>query len=171
MPGPGRFTMSASACRRRGKHIWLRYGFSGAGLKLPDPTGNPPTRRDELWKQTCCEIFIRAGDGYYELNFAPGGDWAAYHFTGYREGMTSPDITPPIAEAHRHGDVWLLQASLDLSLLPDLDDSLPWEIGLSAVIETKDGGISYWAVNHPPGKPDFHHPDSFALVVPPPEPA
>ena len=34
-----------------------------------------------------------------------------------------------------------------------------------------DGGISYWALAHPPGKPDFHHPDSFALTLPPPEPA
>lgn len=42
-------------------------------------------------------------------------------------------------------------------------------IGLSAVIEDVDGNISYWAFHHPPGKPDFHHPESFALVLPVPE--
>ena len=29
------------------------------------------------------------------------------------------------------------------------------------------GGISYWALAHPPGKPDFHHADGFALELSP----
>jgi hypothetical protein len=33
------------------------------------------------------------------------------------------------------------------------------------VIEEKSGLLSYWALKHPPGKPDFHHPDAFALEV------
>ena len=37
-----------------------------------------------------------------------------------------------------------------------------WRLGLSAVIEEKDGGTSWWALAHPPGKPDFHHDDCFA---------
>ena len=36
-----------------------------------------------------------------------------------------------------------------------------------AVIEEKDGTKSYWALAHPPGEPDFHHPDCFALDLPP----
>ena len=43
------------------------------------------------------------------------------------------------------------------------------QIGLSAVLEEKDGTKSYWALRHPPGKPDFHHPDCFALELPAPE--
>jgi hypothetical protein len=38
-------------------------------------------------------------------------------------------------------------------------------LGLSAVIEDLDGVLSYWALRHPPGKPDFHHPDTFALEI------
>ena len=37
--------------------------------------------------------------------------------------------------------------------------------GLSAVIEDPNGVLSYWALRHPPGKPDFHHPDTFALEI------
>ena len=37
-----------------------------------------------------------------------------------------------------------------------------------AVIEAVDGSVSYWALAHPAGKPDFHHPDGFALQLPPP---
>jgi len=44
-------------------------------------------------------------------------------------------------------------------------------IGLSAVIEETDGTKSYWALRHPPGKPDFHHPDCFALTLGAPPPA
>jgi hypothetical protein len=38
-------------------------------------------------------------------------------------------------------------------------------IGLSAVIEGKDGALSYWALRHAPGKPDFHHRRAFALEL------
>jgi hypothetical protein len=30
------------------------------------------------------------------------------------------------------------------------------------VIEDMTGEFSYWALAHPPGKPDFHHSDCFA---------
>ena len=48
---------------------------------------------------------------------------------------------------------------LDTAALPPK----PWSIGLSAIIEEEDGTISYWALAHPPGRPDFHHPDCLAL--------
>jgi len=42
-------------------------------------------------------------------------------------------------------------------------------IGLSAIIIEAHGTKSYWALRHPPGPPDFHHPDCFALTLPAPE--
>jgi hypothetical protein len=41
-----------------------------------------------------------------------------------------------------------------------------WQLGLSAVLEEKDGTKSYWAVAHAAEKPDFHHPDCFAARLP-----
>ena len=42
-----------------------------------------------------------------------------------------------------------------------------WELGLSAVLEEKDGTKSYWALAHPnPEKPDFHDPGCFAAHLP-----
>jgi hypothetical protein len=38
-------------------------------------------------------------------------------------------------------------------------------MGLSAVIEERDGMLSYWALRHAPGKPDFHRRDGFALEL------
>jgi hypothetical protein len=37
-----------------------------------------------------------------------------------------------------------------------------WELGLSAVLEEKDGTKTYWALEHPSDKPDFHHAACFA---------
>jgi hypothetical protein len=38
-------------------------------------------------------------------------------------------------------------------------------LGLSALVEAIDGELSYWALRHLPGKPDFHHVDAFDLQL------
>jgi len=53
--------------------------------------------------------------------------------------------------------------SLDTSIYLPAGDT--FGLGLSAVIEETSGRKSYWALAHPPGKPDFHHTDSFALEL------
>ena len=52
--------------------------------------------------------------------------------------------------------------------LPHLLTMQPLRLGLSAVIEDDSGKLSYWALKHPSGKPDFHHPDTFVLEIAPP---
>ena len=128
-------------------------------------------RQDELWKHSCFEAFVRpAGDsGYTELNFATSGHWAAYAFTAYREGML------PLEDITLHSASWQIQrARTDLNAvlgLPEAYLGKDWELGISAVIETTGGEKSYWALAHPPGKPDFHHADCFAATLPAPEQA
>ena len=40
----------------------------------------------------------------------------------------------------------------------------PLRLGLSAVLESPDGSLHYWALRHGhPGAPDFHDPESFTL--------
>ena len=50
---------------------------------------------------------------------------------------------------------------------PGLWRGITCRAGLSAVIEEADGTKSYWALAHPPGKPDFHRAEGFALELPP----
>jgi hypothetical protein len=33
------------------------------------------------------------------------------------------------------------------------------------VIEEKNGALSYWALRHPAGKPDFHRRSAFAMEL------
>jgi hypothetical protein len=128
-----------------------------------------PERADELWRHTCFEAFVRASSGpeYYEFNFAPSTQWAAYRFSSYRNGMRAAEIGAPAIEVRSSPDCTTLQVSLELGRLPDLPSEATWRLGLSALIEDQSGGKSYWALAHPPGKPDFHHADCFALEFSP----
>lgn len=127
-------------------------------------------RTDSLWQSTCFECFVRdAGQpAYREFNLSPRGGWAVYDFDSYRAGMTNvADIGPIIIQEET--DRWLtLQSHLAQRVPTRPRRMLDWRIGLSAVIEETDGTKSYWALAHPPGKPDFHHPDCFTLELPPP---
>jgi len=60
-----------------------------------------------------------------------------------------------------------LGVTVPLGVLPDYADGGAWSIGISTIIEESDGRKSYWALAHPQGKADFHHPDSFVLELPP----
>lgn len=147
---------------RSGTVLELRYVVTGAieALSLPSPV--EPKRTDELWRRTCLEAFVQhiGGGGYLELNLAPSTAWAAYRFDGYREGMRDADVEPPRIEVRRTADRLELNAALHLP------DEGPWRVGLTAVIEDARGARSYWALRHPPGKPDFHNADCFVLELP-----
>ncbi len=161
--------IEAEIHRPRPGVLALAYELTGQpdGLRLPPPA--PPGPVDGLWRHTCFEAFVSLGQGdYLEFNLSPSGRWAAYRFSGYRTDMTPLAEWPrPAMELVRRADGLVLKAELDLSGQPSLDTAAPWRVGLCAVIEDAGGRMGYWALAHPPGKPDFHHPDGFACEVPP----
>lgn len=132
------------------------------------PTTAAPERTDGLWQHTCFEAFV-AGEGpaYREYNLSPSGAWAAYRFDGYREGMTEAELEPPVVNLAGIAGHTSIGADLASSDLP----YGAWRLGISAVIEDRAGVRSYWALTHPTTKPDFHHPDCFALELPASRPA
>ena len=141
--------------QRRDRALALTYRIEGEIRQLRIP----PRGLEPIWQHTCCELFVaRAGSpAYHEFNFSPAGDWAAYAFTDYRQGgpVAAPD--PAIA----------FSASAELAELQAIvhAGAGALRLGLSAVIEARDGTLSYWALRHAPGKPDFHHPAAFALEL------
>jgi len=146
----------------------VAFRLTGGVADLRIPPVRPGNRTDELWRHTCFEAFVRpeGAEAYYEFNFSPSGEWAAYRFDRYREGMANADTDAAI-QARLHGADLDLLATVTLGALPDLAG--PWRVGLTAVLEAADGSLSYWSVAHPPGRPDFHSADCFALEVPAPQ--
>ena len=145
--------------------LWLRFHAELELERLALPGPADPSRADGLWSTTCFEAFLRpdGGSGYVELNLSPSSQWAAYDFTGYREGMapavldTAPGIGLDASDGH-----FALEAHI--AALP-VQAGSKVQLALSAVIEETDGTKSYWALAHPPGKPDFHHPTCFAVTL------
>lgn len=170
-------------------------------LRLPRPV--TPARADGLWQRTCFELFLRSEGAatYYEFNFSPSGEWAAYRFDGYRAGMAELKVAAPRVTTSDPSQFALSMKRYleDLGIDPEttaamvtaggkmepgpvgqyaltamLDDSSfgnkgSWLAAISAVIEETDGTKSYWALAHPPGRPDFHHSDCFALELAAPD--
>jgi hypothetical protein len=143
--------------RRSVDILSLRYSLIGDLDKIVLPQAGPSRRADELWRSTCFEAFLGDGSGYAELNFSPSLAWAAYRFDRYREGMRNADLESPRIEVRHAGQSFVLCAQFALRGA---------RLGLSAVIEEKDGHKSCWALAHPHGAPDFHHSDCFALELP-----
>jgi len=137
-------------------------------VRIPSPAGNAG-RTDKLWAHTCFEAFVGLAQSppYLELNFSPSGDWAAYGFQSYRDGMAPALDAAPRLTLRQDGDRLELQAQVRLSgALAFPASAKPLlRIALSAVVEDPEGRLSYWALGHPSGRPDFHHPDSFSLAL------
>jgi hypothetical protein len=158
----------------RADNLVLSYVVTGKMSDIRMPSVTTAARGDQLWQHTCFEAFVRASSGaeYYEFNFAPSTQWAAYRFSGYRSGMrVAAEITAAPIEVQSSPDSYTLQASLDLGRLSALPREASWRLGLSALIEDTGGRKSYWALAHPSGKPDFHHIDSFAHSFSPARPS
>ena len=147
----------------------FQYSLDADMSRVRVPLSGAGGRADALWKHTCFEAFVAPADappGYHEFNFSPSLDWAIYRFSAYREGLSTVEIGRAPEISVRRGDDGLdLRAAVRLGHLPDLRDARHLRIALAAVIEDENGRLSYWGLRHPPGKPDFHHPNGFTLEV------
>jgi hypothetical protein len=146
----------------------FQYSLDADMTRVRVPLSGADGRADALWMHTCFEAFVAPSDGsgYHEFNFSPSLDWAIYRFSAYREGMSPTEIGQAPEIVVRRGDDGLgLQSVVRLEHLTDLRGARHLRIALAAVIEDESGRLSYWALRHPSGKPDFHHPNGFALEV------
>jgi hypothetical protein len=149
------------------RELAIRFRVEGDLTRLRLPLPALARRSDGLWQHTCFEAFLRAdaSDSYHEFNFAPSGDWAAYRFGGRRSDRSLPDMPAPRIALARHAEHCVLTADVAISTLPELAGARFIHAGLAAVIATEDEGLSYWALAHAGGQPDFHDPATFTMRV------
>lgn len=148
---------------------WCVTGEIG-GLVVPPPGRRQ--RRNDLWRSTCFEAFVAPieaggyrGGPYAEVNVSPSGAWAVYAFDGYRRGCR--DLAQAAARyVEANASAAQLEVHAVMTGVPLLSgEATQIALGLSAVIEDIDGDLSYWALAHGPGAPDFHHASAFAATV------
>jgi hypothetical protein len=143
----------------------LEFNIDAAASAVVIPLPTISTFKDGLWRHTCFELFVRAAHGAYrEFNFSPSTEFAIYDFADYRTAMTPirPSDTPSIQP--RQGGL-SVHVELPLMLLQPAGAPAA-QIGVAAVIEGRDGTLSYWALRHPQETPDFHHRDGFLINWP-----
>jgi hypothetical protein len=147
----------------------LYYCLEGDIDQLQLPAQQRSGHAEGLWERTCFEAFIRPYGvrSYFECNFSPSSEWAIYGFDDYRQGMRAiePAQAPKIICRRREGE---LDADVDVHLsaleLPASD----LQLAVAAVLQDQSGALSYWALAHPDGKPDFHHSSGFVAALPHP---
>ena len=146
-------------------------------ILLP-PAAPSPVQRDGLWQHSCLEAFVAdaSQSAYWELNLAPSGNWAVYRFDDYRSGQHPPEGAAPRLAVEQEGGSLTLQLQWLLPL--ELAQASELAIGITAVLEQRNGTLSYWALHHPGPQADFHRRDGFILqcspngdcAAPPPAP-
>jgi hypothetical protein len=147
----------------------LRLSFQLAGdlaqICIPEP--QPSEAVDGLWEHTCFEVFVAVAGkaNYHEFNFSPSGQWAAYAFSDNRVRSAWTASQAPTIRFVKATEYLLLEAVIVAADLPNNIAGKPFQLGLTAVIETNDGSRSYWALHHPEAHPDFHHRAGFILSL------
>ncbi|MFQ4143409.1 DOMON-like domain-containing protein [Chlorogloeopsis sp. ULAP02] len=130
------------------------------------PPSDTPTRKHELWEDTCFEFFLGVKDSkkYWEFNLSPAGHWNVYRFAGYREGIQEETAftTLPFS-IHSYSDGLALALNVDLDQIVSAEQAL--DVAITTVIKHKDGEVSYWALTHKGAKADFHLRDSFTIEL------
>ena len=137
------------------------FRLDGRVADIVLPASAPSVRTDDLWKTTCFEIFWQpvGGTAYREFNLSPSGRWAAYDFDSFREGMRDAPVDA-ISLACSRGDGGLV---LKAAIAADLPT--PAQVGLSSIVEHRDGALQYWALAFGPGKAEFHSEATRQLIV------
>jgi hypothetical protein len=151
---------------RRSGTLSIIYALGPLDEVLITAPAGPPVRRKALWEETCFELFlgVKNSDYYWEFNLSPAEHWNVYRFKAYRHGMQEENAFKSLPLSVRiEPEVLKLSLDLDLDKIVPADSSL--KVGISAVIKSANGELTYWALTHPGPQPDFHRRDSFIVEL------
>lgn len=150
---------------RESNLLSVRYSLkNSASLVAIPPRVDPPQRKNNLWEETCFEIFLSPKNmaSYWEFNFSPSRHWNVYHFDSYRQGMKEESAISRLSiDVNRAGDSLWLQARIPLRKIGLGNSQI--QVGITTVVKTKNDEVSYWALAHCGKQPDFHLRESFAI--------
>jgi len=129
-------------------------------------------RKDELWTNTCFEIFIKPdnSDQYWEFNFCHEHYFNCYHFSNYRHKLQTELLIDQVYsqfDSQNKNNVTLSFAT-ELEKLTNNYSLSSVRIGISCIMKTMNSDLSknenhYYALKHCANEPDFHNSDSYTI--------
>ncbi len=142
----------------------LSFEITGKNIDqvLLSPKSPKPSRKNDLWKETCFECFFGVGNSkqYFEFNGSTSGDWALYSFDDYRKGMKEVEtFQQPFMEKLEKTENVLSVAWR----IPYFTKLILQNASITSVIKfgAQADEVSYWALKHAGEKPDFHLRESY----------
>ncbi|MEH2210263.1 DOMON-like domain-containing protein [Nostoc sp.] len=152
---------------RNANQLTICYNLGGNLKKITVASpSNAPSRKHELWEDTCFEFFLSIKDSarYWEFNLSPAGHWNVYRFDGYRQGMQEETAFEKLPfSVHNQANALVLALDVDLDKIVLAEQAI--EIGITTVIKNIDGNVSYWALTHKGDEADFHLRDSLIVKL------
>jgi hypothetical protein len=152
---------------RNGNQLHLDYALGGNLTEvIIAALSDTPTRKHELWQETCFEFFlgIQNSERYWEFNLSPPGHWNVYRFDGYRQGMQEETAYTTLRfSVESKADCLAIALDIDLDKIVSADQAL--DVAITTVIKHTDGEVSYWALTHRGTEADFHLRDSFIIEL------
>lgn len=150
---------------RNGNLLIISYALTGNLNEVEvTPPSDTPTRKNELWQNTCFEFFLGIKDSprYWEFNLSPCGDWNVYNFDDYRQGMREEvTFTMLPFSVQQSEECCAIALDIDLDKIVSIEQKI--ELAITTVIKTNAGEVSYWALAHKGVEADFHLRESFII--------
>ncbi|MEH2202080.1 DOMON-like domain-containing protein [Nostoc sp.] len=152
---------------RNGNKVAIRYMLEGDLKEITIfPPSNTPSRKHELWKDTCFEFFvgINNSEQYWEFNLSPARHWNVYRLDGYRQGMQEETAFEKLQfDVQNQGKGLAIMLDLDLGKIISGEQAI--EVGITTVVKDRNGEVTYWALTHLGAEADFHLRDSFIIQL------
>lgn len=129
-------------------------------LQIPKTTSQPQFK-EELWKTTCFEAFLKSSSSaYLEWNFSPSGDYWNQGFVDYRKvDPQFKELTPLLIQVE--SDQTQNKCLRIRSKVPLEDEYV--KLGLASAVHLKNDECLYFSLKHSENRPDFHRADSFLI--------
>ena len=152
---------------RQANILSIHYSVCGEIENILVPEPSTSSRKDDLWKATCFEFFIAVKDQphYWEFNMSPTSEWNVYAMDAYRQANMREELafTQLPFEFRKTNEGISLDISVNLNPILQPDQVL--QIGITTIIQTRDGNEIYWALAHPGVQTDFHLRESFVINI------
>jgi hypothetical protein len=153
--------------------VWVEVGVLKVAFELTGDlekvlTSSPeeiPSRVIGLWKSTCFEMFIKnkKSEEYFEFNCSTANNWNVFYFPKQKAALKEfLPIANLASSSVQNKDSITVSFWIDLVKFPTsfwIEGEM--NCGLTTVLESDSGELSYWALKHLDTKPNFHMEKSF----------